>query len=87
MNNELTKIPIHADAAALMLAAVDDRAAMSSMLKTLKFSDLPDLLLAAVEVGGTMVRLGDDTPDANSRDILNGMLAAFREVLSEEGPQ
>lgn len=79
----MTTIPNHADAAALMIAAVDDRPAMSSMLKTLELKDLPDLFLAAIEVGGTLVRFGDEQPIATARDTLKAMLAAFNEVQAE----
>ncbi|WP_375003717.1 hypothetical protein [Aeromicrobium sp. CTD01-1L150] len=78
-------ISTHADVAALMIAAVDDRPAMSELLKTLRVGDLPDMFLAAIEVGGTMIRFGDELAEASARDTLDGMLSAFREVQAEGG--
>lgn len=77
-------IATRADAAALMIAAVDDRPGLDALLKTLLVKDLPALLLAAIEVGGTMVRFGDEQPRITARETLDCLQKAFREIAEED---
>ena len=68
----------HADSIALMLAAADDRAGMADTIRALTFNEAAELLLAAVETGGSLVRMGDKNPNATPREILAALLASCR---------
>ena len=68
----------HADVVALMLAAADDRQGMADTILALTVDEASELLLSAIEAGGTLVRLGDRNPDATPRELLAALLASCR---------
>ena len=77
-HNEQETLSDHGDAAALMLAAVDDREAMAAAFRSLTLGDAATLLLSAIEAGGTLVRLGDRYPDQTPRSLLGALIASCR---------
>jgi hypothetical protein len=81
-NNEL--LTGYGDAAALMLAAVDDRPALDAMLKSLTFGEAAKLLISAIEVGASLVSVGDRSAEPiRARKILADLIEATR--LDDDG--
>lgn len=71
----------HADAAALMLAGVDDRDAMATTIRGLTHGEAAELLLSAVEVGATVVRLTDDHRGKTAREVLGALIDSCRQEM------
>lgn len=74
-----------ADIAALMIAAADDRDGMAAAIRQITVGELPALFLAALEVGGSLVRLTDRGADRGeiptTRDVLRALIESCREQM------
>lgn len=82
---ETEVLTAYSDAAALMLAAADDRAALDAVLKSLTFRDAAKLLIGALEVGGSLVSMGDRQPDMSPRQLLAAFIAGSRDTNAAGG--
>ena len=75
----------YADAAALMLAAADDREALDAFLKTLTHTEAAALLISALEVGASLVNMGDRSPQhVAPRATLSRLISVTRELQDSE---
>jgi hypothetical protein len=72
------------DAAGLMLAAADDRQALDAVLKALTFRDAAKLLIGCLEVGASLVTVGDLDPDRTPRQLLTAFIAGANTVEDDE---
>lgn len=71
-----------ADAAALMLAAADDPDAIPAVIGTMTYEDAARMLVAALMVGGTMVRLADNA--GGTRNDVRTVLGSCISVCASE---
>ena len=78
MNPQETEVlTSYADAAALILAAADDRQAFDAVVKSLTFHDAAKLLLSALEVSASVVTFADQH-GAAPRETLGALIAGCR---------
>jgi hypothetical protein len=82
-NIEKDLLTAYRDAAALMLAASDDRQALDTVLKSLTFRDAAKLLVGCFEVGSSLVRIGDQEPEKTPRELLAAFIKGANEVEGE----
>lgn len=81
--NEAELLAAYSDAAALMLAAADDRPALDAVLRSLTYTDAAKLLIGALEVAGSLVTSGDKMPGATPRELLRTFIVGANDVSGE----
>ena len=67
--NERDSVQPHFDVVALALAAVDYRQGLNAMIHTIEKDELPDLLLAALDLMGSLIVLTD-------QGVVDGVITA-----------
>lgn len=71
-------LAVHADAAGLILAAVDDRPALVLVVNELTHAEAVERLVAAVDLGGVLLVAGDRQSEQAPRAFLLAFLAGHR---------